>query len=70
LLADAGARVIKVEPPQGDVSRRRGPFPGDLPHPDKSGLFHYHNAGKEGITLNLVHPTGRDLLRGLLKQAM
>ena len=69
LLADAGARVIKVEPPQGDVSRRRGPFPGDLPHPDKSGLYHYLNAGKEGITLNLVHSTGRDLLGGLLKQA-
>ena len=69
LLADAGARVIKVEPPPGDVSRRRGPFPGDLPHPDKSGLFHYLNAGKEGITLNLFHPTGRELLRGLLKHA-
>ena len=69
LLADAGARVIKVEPPQGDVSRRRGPFPSDLPHPDRSGLFHYLNSGKEGITLNLLHPTGLDMLRELLKQA-
>ncbi|MPZ98900.1 MAG: CoA transferase, partial [Dehalococcoidia bacterium] len=30
LMADFGARVIKVEPPGGDPSRRDGPFPGDI----------------------------------------
>ena len=34
LLADAGADVIKVEPPGGDYSRRLGPFPGDVPDPE------------------------------------
>ncbi len=38
LLADLGAEVIKVEPPDGDFTRRLGPFPGDVPDPEKSGL--------------------------------
>ena len=53
LLADFGAEVLKVEEPEGDLSRKRGPFPGDTPHPEKSGLFLYLNANKLGVTLNL-----------------
>jgi len=34
LMADLGAEVIKVEEPQGDHARRRGPFPGGAPHPE------------------------------------
>src|SRR4029077_11163176 len=42
LLADLGAQVVKVEPPgRGDATRARGPFPGNVPHPEKSGLFLY-----------------------------
>ncbi|MBI2910541.1 MAG: CoA transferase, partial [Chloroflexi bacterium] len=44
LLADLGADVLKVEPPEGDVTRRFGPFPADAPHPERSGLFLYLNA--------------------------
>lgn len=69
LLADFGAEVIKVEEPQGDPARRRGPFPGDIPHPEKSGLFLYLNANKLGVTLNLRHPQGQTLLYGLCAQA-
>ena len=38
LIADLGADVIKVEPPQGDLSRHRGPYP-NQPDPSQSGLF-------------------------------
>ena len=39
ILADMGAEVVKVERPgTGDEARRRGPFPGDVPHPERSGL--------------------------------
>ncbi len=67
LMADLGAEVIKVEPPcGGDRSRRRGPFPGGTPHPEKSGLFLYLNTNKRGITLDLNHPRGRELLAELI----
>src|SRR5436190_1902132 len=66
LLADLGAQVIKVEPPGGgDATRARGPFPGDVPHPEKSGLFLYLNANKRGITLDLTRPRGREVLERL-----
>ncbi|HOM15212.1 MAG TPA: CoA transferase, partial [Rubrivivax sp.] len=50
LFADFGAEVIKVEPPQGDAARRSGPYPGDLPDDEKSGLFFFHNTDKLGVT--------------------
>ncbi len=51
LLADLGARVIKVEPVGGDVARRVGPFGGDSPRHDASGFFSYLNTGKESVTV-------------------
>ena len=67
LLASLGATVIKAEPPNaGDPSRRRGPFPDDTPHPERSGLYLYLNTGKQSITLNLHDPAGRDLLHQLV----
>ena len=67
LLASLGATVIKAEPPNGgDPSRRRGPFPDDIPHPERSGLFLYLNTGKHSVTLNLHDPAGRDLLHQLV----
>src|SRR5262245_5307313 len=69
LLASLGAEVIKAEtPPEGDPSRRRGPFPGDIPHPERSGTFLYLNTGKKGITLNLAEPQGRVLLSDLARR--
>ena len=53
LLADAGADVIKVEPPTGDPARMRGPFPDDNPDPERSGLFLLTNVNKRGICLDL-----------------
>jgi crotonobetainyl-CoA:carnitine CoA-transferase CaiB-like acyl-CoA transferase len=69
LLAALGAEVIKVEPVNGDVTRRLGPFPGDRPHVERSGLFLYLNTGKQSITLNLHTTTGRELLLRLASWA-
>ena len=67
LLASLGATVIKAEPPNGgDPARRRGPFPNDVPHPERSGLYLYLNTGKQSVTLNLHDPAGRDLLHQLV----
>jgi crotonobetainyl-CoA:carnitine CoA-transferase CaiB-like acyl-CoA transferase len=57
LMAQAGADVIKIEPPQGEPLRRRAP-------PGKSTTFPVAmlNSNKRAITLNLKHARGRDLL--------
>ena len=69
LLADAGADVVKVEPPQGDSSRRRGPFPDGVEDPDWSGLFLYLNANKRGVSLDLGQSGDSELFRELVVQA-
>ena len=69
LLADAGADVIKVEPPGGDASRRYEPFYRDRPGPDRSLYFWHYNTSKRAITLDLEQARGRDLLRRLLDGA-
>jgi crotonobetainyl-CoA:carnitine CoA-transferase CaiB-like acyl-CoA transferase len=66
LMALMGAEVIKVEPPEGDVARRRGPFPGDTPDPENSGLFRYLNADKRGVALDLLNRADRRTLDDLL----
>ena len=69
LLADLGADVVKVERVgAGDWARDYGPYPNDLPHRERSGLFLYLNADKRGVTLNLETPTGREMLAGLVSR--
>lgn len=69
LLAEFGARVVKVEPPGGDAARAHGPFPGDVADPERSGLFAYLNAGKRSVVLDPATGPGRDGLRRLLADA-
>lgn len=68
LLADLGADVVKVEPPDGDPLRRMGPFPSSGPDPEQSGLFLHLNANKRGIVLDL-ESEGRGRLDQLLASA-
>ena len=68
-LADLGADVIKVEPPEGDPARYAGPFPNDQPHREKSGRFLSLNANKRGITLDMDSSSGRDALLDLIREA-
>ncbi|TAK79725.1 MAG: CoA transferase [Dehalococcoidia bacterium] len=69
LLADYGAEVLKVEPPAGDPSRSAGPFPDDIPHPEKSGLFLHLNTNKQSMTLNLETEEGTSIARRLIGHA-
>src|SRR5713101_7600464 len=69
LLADFGADVIKVERPGGDPARRLGPFPGDVPHPEKSGTFFYFNTNKRSIELDLSSAAGRETFLALVDRA-
>ena len=69
LLADLGARVIRVEPPGGDPLRHKGPYYRDAAGPETS-LRHFHyNTSKESITLNIERPAGAALLRRLTARA-
>ncbi len=69
LLADAGAYVIKVEPPGGDYTRRLGPFPGDMPDREQSGLYLHLNTSKRGMTLDVSVTSGQVVLKKLLAKA-
>jgi crotonobetainyl-CoA:carnitine CoA-transferase CaiB-like acyl-CoA transferase len=67
LMADLGAEVIHLEPPTtGDDARRSPPFPQDVPHPEKSGLFLFLNSNKLGITLDPQLPQGRKIFERLV----
>lgn len=68
-LADLGAEVIKIERPEGDDARKRGPFLGDNPDPELSGVFLYHNTNKKGITLNLETVEGQEIFKRLTADA-
>lgn len=67
LMADLGADVIKVEEPDGDQARRRGPFPQGVADPEQSGLFLALNTNKRGCTLDL--PRDKDTLMRLVTWA-
>ncbi len=70
LLADLGAELIKIEKPGlGDKARNWGPFPQDMPHPERSGLFLYLNTNKLGVTLNVRSTAGVKIFRELVKWA-
>ncbi|OYD84778.1 CaiB/BaiF CoA transferase family protein [Azospirillum brasilense] len=65
LLADMGARVIKVEPPQGELGRQLGPsWIGD-----DSALYHAFNRNKLGLSLDLKTPQGVEVARTLVRTA-
>ena len=69
ILADLGAKVIKVEKPGGDPARNKGPFYHDIPDPEKSLFWFAFNTGKKSITLNIESPDGKELFKRLAKNA-
>ena len=64
LLADLGARVVKIEPPDADLTRFV------VPHVDgQSAYFAQFNAGKECISLDLTTEAGREVLMTMVPKA-
>jgi crotonobetainyl-CoA:carnitine CoA-transferase CaiB-like acyl-CoA transferase len=65
IMADMGADVIKIEPPDGDNTRyiSVGPAPG------MSGVFVNVNRGKRSVVLDLRSEAGKTALRALVEQA-
>ena len=53
LLADLGARVIKVERPEGDPSRLMGPWFNDEQGIENSGTYQFLNTNKQSIVIDL-----------------
>jgi CoA:oxalate CoA-transferase len=64
VLADGGAHVIKIEPPEGEPSRHIAPL---APH--ESRHFVIRNRGKHSLPLDLKHPDARAVLDALLARA-
>jgi crotonobetainyl-CoA:carnitine CoA-transferase CaiB-like acyl-CoA transferase len=69
ILADLGADVIKIEPPQGDPSRWRPPYFGDRPDPEMSLPWWASNLNKRGIRLDLKAPSDQASFLRLVKTA-
>lgn len=69
LLADMGARVIKVEAPGGDSSRRLRPFKDDVEGTERSATFQYLNTNKESVVIDLKRKESRGIVRRLVENA-
>jgi crotonobetainyl-CoA:carnitine CoA-transferase CaiB-like acyl-CoA transferase len=71
LLADLGAEVIKVEPPDGDATRAWGPpwVGSEADGTRTAAYFLAVNRNKRSIRLDLKHPDGISVLRRLLARA-
>src|SRR3954454_4759719 len=65
LLADLGADVVKVEPPNGDLTRYAGPFRDDDEQRAYGGYFPSINRNKRNVVLDLKTHRGREVLERL-----
>jgi len=68
VMADFGADVVKVEPPEGDQNRYLHELP-TLPDSEVPYSFVMDNRGKKGMVLDLKQPDGLAVLRRLLEGA-
>ena len=68
-LADLGADVVLVEPPEGSPSRKMAPFAGDIPHHERSIYFLNFNTNKRSVALDLSSSQGKSMLQQLALHA-
>jgi CoA:oxalate CoA-transferase len=64
MLSDLGADVVKIEPPDGDITRLWGRVAGGVP-----GYYHQQNAGKRNLSIDLRAAGARELVFDLVRQA-
>jgi len=64
-LADAGAKVVKIERPEGDFARGYD----DVVTGGQSSYFVWLNRGKQSLALDLAKPEARETLAGLIASA-
>jgi len=69
LLAQMGAEVVKLEPPEGSPTRRVGPFAKGEDRPDTSLNFWFYNSNKKSVAADLATADGKAALEMLLKDA-
>ena len=69
LLADHGAEVIKVEPLEGDMTRRGGSFRADDRERKLNGYFQSVNRNKQSVSLDLKSAEGRAAFLALVRDA-
>lgn len=69
LLADMGAQVVKVEPPEGDPTRHNANLFEVPSLPDENPIWEIHNANKKGIALDLKDAKGLEVFHKLLEDA-
>ena len=67
LLADLGADVIIVEPPEGHSARRFEPFYHDEKNPEKSLYFFQYHTNKRSVVLDLATREGQDAFKKLVR---
>ena len=68
-LADHGAEVIRIESATyPEALRRAGPFVNDEPDLDGSGYYANFNSSKIGVSVNLKHPKGIDIVKRLIAE--
>jgi crotonobetainyl-CoA:carnitine CoA-transferase CaiB-like acyl-CoA transferase len=69
LMAQLGATVVKIEPPDGAPSRRVGPFARDPDVANSSLTFVHYNLGKQSVVLDLTEQAEHSRLASLLAGA-
>jgi crotonobetainyl-CoA:carnitine CoA-transferase CaiB-like acyl-CoA transferase len=67
LLADLGAIVVKIEPPDGGSARFAWPNMGDIADGEHSLAFLHFNLGKQSVVLDLTTSEGRESFLGLVR---
>lgn len=69
LLAGLGAEVVKIEPPEGNATRRIGPFLEDQPGLERSLFFWNYNRNKKSVVLDMRETVAREHMLRLLEGA-